>query len=268
MAEQPQQVLFREVMPPLASNSNAQGEKFTVDPLLFAQYLVQPSQQFAIGKLYGIGINKAIVNESLIRNNFLITPEFPSGFSPDALPNINGGFDKTANWDGKMSSSLPGMPVMCYLELEGGTYIDNAGDSFDFPTIIFETVIITLNLNKDIKKTKISGRNSGTVKEWNNNGDWQIGINAVVTADAPVNEFVQRKNQQGVYPIDNMHQIWQMIQAPVSIKVKCWFLQLFDINYITIDEGVTIEQVEGMYNVQRIKIPALSNHPLVIRYKP
>jgi hypothetical protein len=251
-------------MPDYAKNSNAIGEDFQLNAGLFAQYAVQPTQQFALGKLYGIGIGKAILKESLLQNQPQTVSPTSQLYNPDAVPNKNGGYDKTSNWDGYMSSSLPGMPVMCYLKLKGGSYTDLQGDTIDFPDVIFETVLISLTMGKDIKKTRITGRNTGTVKEYNGQGDWQINIRAIITADAPVNTLVPRSIQSGKYPRDNMHQVWQMLQAPISIPVECWYLNMFDINYITIDEGTRIDQIEGEYNMQRLEIPALSDHPLVI----
>lgn len=250
---------------------NVQGIKFEVNSTLYEQYAVQPAQQFAMGKLFGIGIDKSILKEELLKNNRNDNPFAASDFTyknesynPDALPNTNGGYTKTNGWDGYMSSSLPGMPVMCYLKLKGGSYTDLQGDIFDFPDIIFETVLITLTMSKDIKKTKITGRNTGTIKEYIGQGDWSIDIRAIITSDAPVNTFVSKRNQSGVYPRENMHQVWQVLQAPIAIKIECWFLQLFDINYIVIEEGVRIEQTEGSYSTQRLIIPAVSDHPLVI----
>lgn len=252
------------IIPGYAQNSNAQGENFKVNPSLFAQYAVQPAEQFAMGRLFGIGIGKAILKESLMQDHPEKVYPASQNFNPDAIKNPNGGYSATSSWDGYMASSLVGMPVMCYLKLKGGSYTDTQGDIITFPDIIFETVIITLSMKRYIKKTRITGRNTGSVKEYVSQGDWEIDIRAVITSDAPVNEFVAKKNQTGVYPRENMHQIWQMLQAPIAIPVECWFLQLFDINYIVIEDGVRIEQTEGGYSVQRIVIPALSDHPLII----
>jgi len=250
-------------IPSYPGNSNAVGEKFSIENSLYAAYLAQPAAQLIYGKIFGIGIDKAILKEELLKNNKTAFP-YTKGFEPDAFPNGKNGYNATSNWDGYMSSSLPGMPVMCYLKLKGGSYTDLQGDVIDFPDIIFETVLITLTMGRDIKKTRITGRNTGTIKEYIGQGDWSIDIRAIITSDAPVNTFVSKKNQGGVYPRENMHQVWQMLQAPIAIPIECWFLQLFDINYIVIEEGVRIEQTEGSYSTQRLIIPAVSDHPLVI----
>lgn len=230
---------------------------------------VQTAEQLFLGKIFGIGIEKSVLKEQNLKNgtfNNYNIHDYSRNYLPDAEPNGRGGYNKTDRWDGYMSTSLPGMPVMCYLKLKGGTYTDTQGQQLTFPDIIFETVVITLSMGKDIKKTKIMGRNTGSVKEYNGQSDWTIEIKAVITADAPVNEFVSKYDQTGRYPIDNMHQIWQMLQAPIAIPVECWYLNLFDINYIVIEDRVRINQIEGEYSMQRLSIPALSDHPLVIKF--
>lgn len=186
--------------------------------------------------------------------------------SPDALPDGNGGFIPTAFWGGYMSSSLRGMPVMCRLKFVGGIYTANDGTNITIPDIIFETVVIKLKQNKNIKKTNITGRrNQGSVKETSGRGDWEIDIRAVITASAPLNSNILSVNQDGVYPMDNMQALSVLLDSDVSIKVECWYLnKIANINWVVIDSGVDISQVEGEYEMQRVTIPCLSDNPLII----
>lgn len=218
----------------------------------------------AMGQLFGVGIKRAEAN--LKEKEFRSTDyKVPSIFPdyPDALPNAAGGYDRTIGWDGRMSSALAGMPVMCYLKIKGGTYTDLKGNQQTIPDIIFETVVITLDLNKVMEKTPIQGRDTGRVKEAICLDDWSIEIRVIVTADAPVNNNVTKRNQSGVYPRDNVAEIWKALKAPIALPIECWYLQQFDINYIAIDR-VGIQQVEGEYSMQRFVIQAFSDNPLII----
>lgn len=219
----------------------------------------------AIGQLFGVGIRKAISNqkesENKINNKGYNVPNIYPDY-PDAIKNAIGGYDRTAGWDGKMSSSLEGMPVMCYLKIKGGSYTDTKGNQQNIPDIIFETVVISANLSKNIEKTSIEGRD-GSVKESICINDWDIEIRAIITADAPVNETVVKRNQMGVYPRDNMSEIYKALKAPIALPIECWFLNQFDINYIVVDKA-KIEQVEGEYSMQRLVINATSDTPLII----
>ena len=120
-------------------------------------------------------------------------------------------------------------------------------------------------MGRTIKKTDIQGRDTGSVKEYISRKDWNVEIRAIISAGQPVNSNVEKMNSDGVYPRWNMSEIWKLLQAPVAIQVKCWYLNQFDINYLVIEDGVDIQQVEGEYSAQRIVIPCVSDNPLIIK---
>lgn len=232
----------------------------------------------SLSLMYGTGVKAAEINQKGnkavrdIENKDLfaganpnsIYSDNPNPVIPDANPDGLGGFSKTTGWGGYMSSSLNGMPVMCRLKIVGTTYVALDGTEVTIPDIIFETVIITLKKGKNIEKT-ILNNSTGTVKEYIGNNDWVIEIRAIITASAPVNSDIEKRSQDGSYPIENMEAIMLMINAPISLKVECWFLnKLAGIEYITIEDGTSIDQIEGEYEMQRLIIPALSDYPLII----
>lgn len=263
------------------------GEKST-DPIagqaqqeisnLLGLQVLSMVQSKSLSLLYGTGIKAAELNQKVSKdvrelnnkdlfagaNPESIYSDNPTPVIPDANPDGNGGFTKTTGWGGYMSSSLNGMPVMCRLKIVGTTYTALDGSQITIPDIIFETVIITLRQGKNVEKTSVNS-NFGTVKEYIGRNDWQIEIRAVITASAPVNQDIQKRAQDGVYPIENMEAIMIMLNAPISLKVECWFLnKIAGIEYITIEDGTSIEQIEGEYEMQRLVIPALSDYPLII----
>lgn len=233
--------------------------------------LLSQAEQIIKGNLYGIGVKAAVAKQKAEGLNkgdseYDVPNQLTTiGYEQDAIPNGKGGYSKTSRWDGRMSSSLIGMPVMCALRFVGREYKELGGGSIIIPDITFETVVITLNMNKNINMTNITGRDTGSVKEYIGMGDWNIDIRAIITADAPLNDKILKRNQEGVYPRDNMRELWRVLRAPVSIQVDCWFLNQFDIRFVTITSGVNIEQIEGQYTQQRLIIPALSDNPLIIR---
>jgi Domain of unknown function (DUF6046) len=157
------------------------------------------------------------------------------------------------------------MPVECYLKFIGSTYTSLQGKQITIPDITFETILITLKMGKMIKKTDITGRDTGSVKEYISQRDWSVELRAIISAGQPVNSNVSKMNQDGVYPRFNMQEIWKVLQAPIAIKVSCWYLNQFDINYLVIDDGVDIQQIEGEYDNQRLIIPCCSDNPLVLK---
>ena len=228
--------------------------------------------EFALeSAIFGTGIKAAEVNansQKLLKQNQLDTiPRSNGVVIPDAEPDGNGGYlTKSPNgvWDGRMSSVLNGMPVMCHCRFVGTSYRALNGQIVTIPDIDFETVVITLKQGKNIEKTDITGRDTGSVKEYIGQKDWVIEIRAVVLCSQPVNSTIFNQVQEGIYPEDNMAAIDILLAAPIAIKVDCWYLNNRGINYVVIDDGVQINQVEGEYEMQRIVIPCLSDNPLII----
>lgn len=234
--------------------------------------LLSASKQLVLGRIYGIGISQAVASEAIragnsTDGNYDISGSVTVEYEPDARPNsrILGAYEKTSAWDGYMSSSLIGMPVLSYLKIIGGTYLDLQGRRFTIPSVTFETCLMSLQLGKNINISTINGRDTGSIKEYIGLGDWTIDIRAVISSDSPVNSSVRKKHSDGVFPRDNMSEIWKVLRCPISLPVDSWFLNQFDIYYITIMDGATIEQVEGEYSYPRIVIPALSDNPLIIK---
>lgn len=216
---------------------------------------------------YMPGINAAIAVNKVERNNdgYGVPNEINTPlYSPDALPNGKGGYNQTSRWDGYMSSSLLGMPVMCYVKFVGGNYIDLQGNVQQIPNIIFENVLMTVTMNKNIVFEDILGRDTGSVKEYIGMGDWDVEMKVAITSEAPVNSSIQKRIQNGVYPRDNMLEIMRLVTAPIALPVECWFLQQFGINYLVVNGGMQVEQIEGEYSLQKLTIPFVSDNPLVI----
>jgi hypothetical protein len=229
--------------------------------------LLSPIKSAAFTAIYGIGVRaaeKRLQANSGNKQDYDVTGSFDN-YSPDAQPDGLGGYKKSDRYDGYMASSLLGMPVMCHVDFKGGNYVDFQGNAVTLPDVTFETVLISVNIRRNNVRTPIRGRATGDVTELSSMGNFDVELRVIVTADAPVNPTINKMNQIGVYPRDNMEAINQILLSPVSIPVECWYLQQFGINFLMIDDGISIEQIEGEYTMQRITIPCYSDSPLIVK---
>jgi len=152
--------------------------------------------------------------------------------------------------DRVIAISKLGTPIYTNLEIQAGSYTQN-GVTYEYPSLTIDTVIMTVNDSKNIVKTQISGR-KGTVKEYISDGDSMINIKAAFMGD------------NGVFPVDDVIAMQKICKAPVPIKVTSWWLQLFDIDTIVI-ENVSHPQREGFYSSQLFDINALSDLPVELK---
>jgi hypothetical protein len=198
--------------------------------------------------LFGVGIKQAADNIHEVENKFLnesiIGDYFYNPDEPDSLSFSNG------------------QPVFQQLEFTGQTYIDLKGNPVTIPTILFQTVLINLDMNKNIEESSISGRDTGKVKESISMDDWTLEIRAIITKDAPV-DGAGKGNPNGAYPYGNMRAIWKLLKSGISIPVVSTYLNQFDIFWIVI-KSANMQQVEGEISMQRLVINAVSDNPLVI----
>jgi hypothetical protein len=153
---------------------------------------------------------------------------------------------------GRYKSSL-GTPVMCDLTFIGDKYTDENGVLKSFDNLVLVTVLMTISQTKNIVKTSIQGR-SGTVKEYIGLGDYAITINAIITGP------------NGHYPIDEVTALKNMLECNKEVKVVSWYLQLWDIDNIVIDD-FSINPEEGGYSYQPFTIDASSDKSFMLKIK-
>src|ERR1700735_852802 len=98
-------------------------------------------------------------------------------FSPDAMPDGKGGYkpSSSAFWNGRLSSST-NQPVMTSIIFVGTSYVALSGQVITIPTITFEMVMVSIKNGRNIEKTDITGRDSGSVKEYISRKDYAIEI--------------------------------------------------------------------------------------------
>ncbi len=173
------------------------------------------------------------------------------GASQVASPDNGYTIPAQAAGDKELYRSKLGTPVYTNLQFTGKTYEDQYGKTRTFKTLTFDAVLITVSQSKNIITTAIQGRD-GTVKEYIGMGDYIITIQGIITAE------------NGRYPIDEVRDLKQMLDAPIAVEVVSWYLQNLDIANIVIKD-YDIPQQEGGYSFQRFTINALSDTPQEIQ---
>lgn len=105
-----------------------------------------------------------------------------------------------------------------------GSYRTLEGVVVDYDEFKLQSVRFILNQEKNIVRTQISGRN-GTVKEYNNDGDYLIALNA------DINE------KENIFPAEQLQQFQELKKVPNSVSVVSKILNgIFDIDNVVITE--------------------------------
>lgn len=116
-------------------------------------------------------------------------------------------------------------------------------------TLIMNDAVVALTRRRNVVTTSMVGMN-GTVKEYINDGDYQLNIMVGVQA-----------LKDGVivdeYPKEGIQKLREYFDETKAIDVRSEFLRLFDINSIVITEFAVVQATESNY--QPISITALSD---------
>lgn len=194
-----------------------------------------------------------IIPAKALFNNLIITSINPYNVPP-------GKIDGTSTRQGVASyKSFLGTPVVSSLTIEGGSYTDDNGKQHTFPSITIDCVLISLHQVKQIIRTQIQGA-EGSVKEYDGMDDWDINISFIVPG-ANNGDFKVGGNKmtEAPYPTDAMEQLHLMWKAPVSLKVTSWYLQIYDINAITIND-IQLGQEGGNHTQQPVTLQCYSDN--------
>lgn len=158
------------------------------------------------------------------------------------LSNVPRGEDE----DTPIGTGQLGNPVYADIEFLEGEWTDSTGKTYQHEALNLQTVIMTISQGKKIVRTDIQGKD-GTVKEYIGLDDYIVQINGVITSGS-----------NGVYPLDEVAILKNILTAPKSVGVVSWYLQQFDIDNITIVD-FNIPQVADGHSSQVFTITALSD---------
>lgn len=159
--------------------------------------------------------------------------------------------DLNTNQDNPLYFSQLGTPVFTDLQFTGNSYDDNFGVKKTFDTIKFDMILVTVSQSKNIITTAIQGRD-GTVKEYIGMGDYSVTINGIITGS------------NGHYPLKEVRDLKNMLDAPIAIDIASWYLQNLDIHSLVIQD-YELPQEQGGYSYQAFSINAISDTPQEIQ---
>lgn len=137
--------------------------------------------------------------------------------------------------DGPVNNWM-GLPVFCDIRLP----LENGEE------LILDTVLMTVNQQKNIIRTAIQGR-PGTIKEYIAEGDYDVTIKGALVSP-----------QSNDYPESLVRELNEILSRPESIDIVCDYLRLFDIYRLTFT-GFNFPQQVGYQNMQLFEITALSD---------
>ncbi|MCP4503693.1 MAG: hypothetical protein GY822_27510 [Deltaproteobacteria bacterium] len=162
--------------------------------------------------------------------------------------------------DAPVATSYLGTPVFSNLffgedEETGGSYRSLEGEQIDWEPIEINTVLFSVNQQKNIVRTPIQGRN-GTVKEYISDGDFDITIRGlIVSPDAET------------YPKEDVLKLVKILKVQDNLPIASRFLnEYFDITNIVV-ASYSLPENEGFQNVQAFEINAYSDEPVEISIK-
>ena len=151
--------------------------------------------------------------------------------------------------------SYLGTPVLSRLVLgkneEGGadSYENLKGETIEITPVTIDTAIIQVSQTKNIVKTTIEGRD-GTVKEYINEGDFDVMINIELNSG--------NINNISAYPEEQVRNLMTILRSTREVSVESRFLNdFFEITDIVIT-GYDIPQQEGVSNIIPVRIKAVS----------
>lgn len=137
-------------------------------------------------------------------------------------------------------------------------------------TIILQSCVCVVNMEKNIVKTPIQGRN-GTIKEFISDGDYSISIEANITKEYLAQ--TQSNTDDGYsltdnfhsfddYPVTELKPVIELLKKAESIDVASDFLDMFGIKSIVITNYSMPQETHS--NIQTLTMSALSDEPYEI----
>lgn len=152
--------------------------------------------------------------------------------------------------------------VIANLEFPSGQYKDLDGNVISFNGVRIDGVLLTVNQQRLVVKTKIHGRN-GTVKQYISEGDYEIEATGVIvgsSSESSGNNFTT-KNEGNTVPQSELRKLKAILAVPQEIQIASDFLDVFDISYV-VPEYSSFQQVEGSQKEIKFVIKMASDLPV------
>lgn len=126
----------------------------------------------------------------------------------------------------------------------------NISSNFKDGGCIINNCIIEVSQQKSIITTEVSGLGTGSVKEFINNGDYQITLRGFYDSNYP-----------DVYPQEDVQVLREYLRVNNSLRYECPFLDIIlnpQLNRVVVT-GYNFFQQQGLRNVQYFEISMISD---------
>lgn len=135
-------------------------------------------------------------------------------------------------------------------------YTDYEGKAINISRdLIFETALVQINQEKEIRKTKVQGK-SGTIKTYVSDGDYEISVTGMI-----VGQYAN------VLPEPTIRQTLDAyLRAPVPIPISCSFLDYFRVDTVVVT-GFSCSQIDGVRNAFNVSIEMVSDVAYEVDYQ-
>jgi hypothetical protein len=183
----------------------------------------------------GIIINNALQNTKVSVNPY--SGNVPQNYNPDE----------------PVSVSMLGTPVYSNLDIQGGSYTDNNGNTITYPSLTLDAVLFVVTQSKNIVITNIQGRN-GSIKEYIADDDYNVTITGIIAGG------------NNVYPKNEVLALKKVLDSPTAININSWFLNQFGVHTIVIKD-YNFGQEAGRNSQQAFSISAISDVPVILQIR-
>lgn len=144
----------------------------------------------------------------------------------------------------KAATSLLGTPVFAEVELK-----ENKAGGL---SVNLQWVIVTIDMQKNIVKTVIQGRN-GSVKEYISDGDYNVLIQGGIFSENP-----------SKFPVDETQVLLSLCKLPESLKFNSSYISMFDIDELVV-ESFNFRQESGFQNIHLFELRCISDDSIELR---
>ena len=159
--------------------------------------------------------------------------------------------------------SYLGTPVFSNLEIKGGQYLDNDGETVIFDGIRLDTCLLEVSVDKNIIRTPIDGRD-GTVKQFINLGDYVINVQGIIIGTTEAVNGGFEVTDTGRVPEEEIRKLNEIFKVPQELEIVSEFLDFFDISTVVI-EGGSFGQREGFRDSVYFGFSMLSDRPIELK---
>lgn len=194
-----------------------------------------------------ISINTLLTSGSVVMRTFL--PIAPGLYRPPLATNL----PETPRYDLPLEPNLPEVPSYPMLDWVGVPTLTSLKLKCNDQELVLKECVCLVTLEKNIVQTALQGRN-GTIKEYVNDGDYQVEIAAALSAECDQ------------YPKNEIQKLMSLLKINDALSVgDDSFLSLFGITHLIVKSYGFNQETHS--NRQTFTICCLSDTSYEIKLK-